>query len=59
LTAFCYSIVSVVTRVMQRLHFAVTLSYYSIIASVVTFMIIYTEKLVKKDETLRILTLSW
>lgn len=47
LTSLCYAFVSIVTRKMQSMHFAVMLFYYSVVAVVASATILLVESYVK------------
>lgn len=47
--SWCYAGVAVATRKMQKLHFAVVLFYYSVLATVCLFVYLASEALITKN----------
>lgn len=56
--SFCYSLISVLTRKMQKIHYSVVLFYYGVF-SVVTLTVALVIESFVKDEPLRFIRMSW
>ena len=55
-TAWCYATVSILTRKMQKIHFAVMLFYYSVVAFTITTLVICVEFWISDKEAFGLFT---
>ena len=56
--SFCYAIVSVLTRQMQKIHYSILLFYYALFAAIALWIILVIESFIN-DETLSIMNFTW